>query len=128
MARPKKENGETTFEGAAPTDVVALEMTKEEAEEFAQFKLKKEQEALKAKEAEEAKQLYVINLAYSHNINGVKYGPGRTEVPEELVGLLQHNEQNTLRNEIRLNQSADNFFKVSMQGAGVKRVDSLPNV
>lgn len=119
MAKEKKEAVE------AQTNKVALEMTTEEAQEFAAYKVKKEKEAKKEAEKAEVKELWMIQLTYKHRVNGVTYGPGPTQVPKELVGRLEHYERKQLENELKLNQSTKNFFNVLSQGRAV-RVKDLP--
>lgn len=119
MAKEKKEAA------VVETNKVALEMTKEEAQEFAAFKLKKEQDDKEQAEKTAAKELWMVNLTYKHRVNGVNYGPGATQVPKELVGHFEHYERKQLENELKLNQSTKNFFNVLGQGRAV-RVKDLP--
>jgi hypothetical protein len=117
--KPEEKPEITSLEAQAP---VSVEMTASQAEEFAEIQAKKE-----AKDEYNPKEPYRIQLAYSHNINGKKYGPGEAIVPHELVGRLQVAENQNLTNELKLNQSTNRFFEVTGRGAA-RPVRSLPGV
>jgi len=125
---PKKKEDtvlDTVLDTVKSEDKVSLEMTKDEAEQFAAFKIKKEAEAALDSVKIEDKEDWLVTLSYSHRINGKKYGPGQTTVPKEIVGHLQSSEQKQLINELKLNQSTKHFFSVTGQGQATK-VKNLP--
>jgi hypothetical protein len=111
---PKAKTEEVKLEDVKADEKIAVEMTKKEAEEFAELKEKKSEE----------QEFYQLTLAYKHNINGNSYGPGAATIPGHLLGHIQSGEQKQLVNELKLNQSAKHFFDVT-SGRAVK-VNSLP--
>lgn len=96
---------------------VAIEMTPAQAEEFAAYMRKKEDEDNQPEP--EAEKTFRLNLIYRHNVNGKKYGPGMVEVPEHHLGLLQTHEERSKKREIGLNVSKSRLFKVMMSGQAV---------
>lgn len=125
----KTETTEDAVEVAKKEALIAVEMTKEQAEEFASFKAKKESdlkaETLAEKEKQESEELYEMVLHYRHNVNGKQYGPGPVQVPHYLIGHFQQYEKLSAENEIKLNKSKTNFFEV-MSGGQVRKVTQLP--
>ncbi len=89
------------------TKLVAVEMTEEQKEKFVDFMAAEEEakEVVPAKPAAPTK-FFQIDLSTGHNINGVPYGPGKTRVPEHLVGLLLDQENKHKQGEIRLQHPA----------------------
>lgn len=97
----------------------AIEMTAEQKDKFLKFM---EEEELK-KIAEEDKKAFSgettrVNLTFRHNINGKAYGPGRLiQVPLELLGLLEVQENHLRNAELRMLTSNKRTFEV-LQGGG----------
>lgn len=103
---------------------VNVEMSKEQADEFASFLAKKKDESEK-KEVKESKTL--IYLVFRHNVNGKKYGPGQTEVPSELVGHFQEYEQRQKNNELASMMNRGRVMELNMAGKVVKSRSSEVN-
>ena len=66
-----------------------------------------------------APKMVMHNLLFGHQINGQKYGPGNTLVPEDLVGHFMATDAKALDSRIKENES--NSGMVEILGRGISR-------
>ena len=108
-----------TKETETESELVALEMTTTEAQEFANWKIAKE-----AKEAEDKatkeRGTGFITLSFAHKINGIKYGPGRTEAPIACLAQLSKADYDRTAHELNLNNSNKRLFQLLENGQKIE--------
>lgn len=104
-------------------DVVSVEMTPAQREEFVKWMARKEVEDADLNEQEKVAdkevKRFMITLIARHNVNGKKYGPGPVVVPEELLGHLQHAENQVRQAEIALHTSNKRMFQILQNGQAI---------
>lgn len=101
---------------ASAEDMVTIQMTPEQQEEFVAFMAEKER---KEKEQLSAREPVAVHLTYRHNINGQKFGPGVVQVPRELLGMLQEQEFKQRDLELGRFQDKGRIFQVLQSGQAV---------
>jgi hypothetical protein len=70
-----------------------------------------------AKDAAKAeKKMVKMDLLYEHTVNGVHYGPGMTDVPEELHGHFIVGDNNFLKARLRENMSTSTELEILSKG------------
>lgn len=120
MAKKKEEKAEEAVivneVKPAAEGLVTIEMTEEQQEEFVAFMAAKEQ---KSKEQAESEEPVAIHLTYQHNINGKKIGPGVTQVPRYMLGMLQDQEFKQRDLELSRFQDKGRIFQVLQSGQAV---------
>ncbi len=113
----KEESVETTQK----VNTAKIELTEAEALEFAQYKIAQEQKKIDEEQAAALKGKSVnIMLTFEHNINGKKYGPGKTLVAASLVGHLQNVESKKRDAEMALYMDRKRVVQLSMGGQVIK--------
>lgn len=93
------------------TDLVSVEMTEEQKEEFIAFQLQKEKEATKQTTDEGFAR---INLFAKHSFGRQTYGPGWAKVPAGLAGQIVYQDQKAQGREIALNTTNKRLVQVMM--------------
>ncbi len=86
----------------AKAALVSVEMTEQESKEFADFKIAKEDEEAAVVAPVVPEKVFELMLTTKHNINGRSFGPGKTRIPESLLGLLMDQENKHKSAEIKL--------------------------
>lgn len=113
----KKKIEEETIEGTEP-DTVEVAMTPAQRDEFVEFMRKKE-----VAPAVEPVRMATIHCVFIHNINGVKYGPGRVRCDENIAGTLAYGEQKQKEAEIGLYMSNKRLKQIFESGNAVPVMD-----
>lgn len=80
--------------------LVAVEMTEAQKAKFVDFIADEEEAAVVAPVVPE--KVFELMLTTKHNINGRSFGPGKTRIPESLLGLLMDQENKHKSAEIKL--------------------------
>ncbi len=94
------------------SEQVSIEMSKEQAEKFAQFLVKEET----AVQKNEPKATALIELRFQHRRNRKLYGPGFAQCDEDLAGSLMAADIKALEMRLRENQSDGGLFEIAMNG------------
>ena len=99
------------------TEMVSLEMTPEQRDRVVALL---GDEKIKEKAAKETIYFEFPYLAYQHNINGKKFGPGKKiVVPDHWVGKVIAGEQSLRDHELGLNTSQKRMYEVMQSGQAI---------
>lgn len=110
-------------------ETVKIEVSHEDKEAFAEFLANREILAAekKAKElaASEPKTEFEVTLRFQHNINGKRFGPGRTKCPGTLLGKLMSADQKAADRELSNMMQRDRVYKLTQGMSPVLVKDSV---
>ncbi len=100
-------------------DLVEVEMTAEQRDAFVKFMSDSKDKLKEVEEGNKEEAIFVMDLAYEHNLNGQKFGPGLAHIPQSMVPQIQRGELRSMKREIRLHTSNNRMFKVLQSGQAV---------
>lgn len=101
--KPEEKKGKT----------VSVEMSPEQFDKFTKFAAEQEDKEVIESEVEP---MFTMHLNYSHNLSGVRFGPGKVIVPESISGTLAFQEDQAFKAELALNTERKRFYQVFQNG------------
>jgi len=108
---------------AKTPEVVSIEMSPDQRDEFVQFMKDKKEKDLEVEEKEAeilaGQERVNVRLSTAHYLNGIKYGPGVTEIPMSLLGKLQHQENMWREHELNIFAPSRTYLSKILEGGQV---------
>lgn len=96
-------------------ELVSVEMTEEQKEEFIAFQLQKEKENTREAQDKASNEGFMtVNLFAKHSFGRYSYGPGTAKVPNGLAGQILYQDQKAQGREIALNTTNKRLVEVML--------------